>query len=405
MLHDGWKSEAVREALDLCLACKGCKGDCPVSVDMATYKAEFLAHYYEGRLRPRSAYVLGLAHRWARLGSHLPRVANFFSQTPYLNTAVKALAGLATERPLLPLANQTFRDWFGHHRPRNVGGPAVVLWPDTFNNYFLPHTAQAAVEVLESAGRQVFIPHRVLCCGRPLYDYGMLEQARARLREVVDYLRPVIRAGIPVVGLEPSCLAVFRDELVNLFPRDEDALRLSRQSFLLSEFLVSIGYRPPRLERRALVHGHCHHKSLMGMGDEEKLLEQVGLELEKPETGCCGLVGSFGYERDHYEVSMKVGEHVLLPAVRRLPKDALVVADGFSCRCQIEQNTDRRALHLAELLQLATRQGAGGPPRAYPERGFVQEKPRALSKPAAAALLTAGGLALGWFAWKKLARS
>jgi FAD/FMN-containing dehydrogenase len=407
VLRDGWKDEAVKDSLDLCLACKGCKGDCPVSVDVATYKAEFLAHYYEGRLRPRSAYALGLASRWARLGSHLPAVANFFSQTPYLADVVKALAGLAPERPLPPVARQTFRRWFGERPPRHVGGPPVVLWPDTFNNYFFPHTAQAAVEVLEAAGRQVFLPRQVLCCGRPLYDYGMLDRAKKQLWEVLDYLRPVVRAGIPVVGLEPSCVAVFRDELLNFFPDDEDARRLSRQTFLLSEFLVRADYHPPRLPRKALLHGHCHQKALMGMADEEKLLKEAGLELTAPEAGCCGLAGSFGYERQHYDLSMKVGEHVLLPAVRRAPKDALIIADGFSCRCQIEHGTDRRALHLAEVLQMAARSGDGAGPRPYPEVGFVQGRPAGLSKPVAAAALVGGLLAaggLGWLAGRRLVR-
>jgi Fe-S oxidoreductase len=404
VLHGGWKDEAVKESLDLCLACKGCKGDCPVSVDVATSKAEFLAHYYEGRLRPRTAYALGLAARWARLGSHLPTLANFVSQTPYLREAVKLLAGLATQREVPPLARQTFRHWFGHRPPRNVGSAPVVLWPDTFNNYFFPHTAQAAVEVLEAAGRQVFIPAKVLCCGRPLYDYGMLEQARRQLREILDSLRPVIRAGIPVVGLEPSCVAVFRDELVNLFPDDEDSRRLSRQTFLLSEFLVKADYHLPRLQRKALVHGHCHQKALMGMADEEQLLREAGLELTVPDSGCCGLAGSFGYEREHYELSMKVGEHVLLPAVRQASKDALIIADGFSCRCQIEQGTDRRALHLAEVLQMATMPGGNNYPLPYPERGFVQKRPAVLSKPGALAVLAGGLLAAGgltWLAWRR----
>jgi FAD/FMN-containing dehydrogenase len=407
VLRDGWKDEAVRDSLDLCLACKGCKGDCPVSVDMATYKAEFLAHYYEGRLRPRSAYALGLASRWARLGSYLPTVANFFSQTPYLSDAVKALAGLATERGVPPLARQTFRHWFGRRPAHNVGRPPVVLWPDTFNNYFFPHTAQAAVEVLEAAGRQVFIPEKVLCCGRPLYDYGLLGRAKARLQEVLDALRPAIRAGIPVVGLEPSCVAVFRDELLNLFPEDEDARRLSRQTLLLSEFLVKADYHPPRLRRKALIHGHCHQKALMGLADEERLLREMGLELDTPDTGCCGLAGSFGYERQHYDLSMQIGERVLLPAVRQAPKDAVIIADGFSCRCQIEHGTDRRALHLAEVLQMAARHEGPAVPRPYPEADHVQGRPAALTKAAAAGILAGGLLAagfLGWQAWKRLSR-
>jgi Fe-S oxidoreductase len=306
---------------------------------------------------------------------------------------------------LPPLARQTFRNWFRGRPPRNVGGPPVVLWPDTFNNYFFPHTAQAAVQVLEAAGRQVFIPSRALCCGRPLYDYGMHDRAKRQLREVLDQLRPALRAGLPVVGLEPSCVAVFRDELVNLFPDDEDARRLSRQCFLLSEFLVKAGYRPPRLKGKALVHGHCHQKALMGMADEEKLLKEAGLDLDAPETGCCGLAGSFGYERGHYEFSMKVGEHALLPAVRRALDDALVIADGFSCRCQIEHGTDRRAMHLAEVLQMALHGGAACWPR--PEADHVQARPAPPSKAAAAAALAGGALAagaLGWLVWRRLAR-
>jgi FAD/FMN-containing dehydrogenase/Fe-S oxidoreductase len=409
VLRDGWKDEAVKGALDLCLACKGCKGDCPVAVDVATYKSEFLAHYYEGRLRPRSAYALGLAFQWARLGSYLPTVANFLSQTPYVWQAVQALAGLTTKRQTPPLARQTFRSWVRQRAAglQPEGGPPVLLWPDTFNNFFFPHTARAAVEVLEAAGRQVIIPNKILCCGRPLYDYGMLDRAKRQLREILDELRPLIRAGIPVVGLEPSCLAVFRDELTNLFPDDEDARRLGRQSFLLSEFLVKEGYHPPRLQGKALVHGHCHHKALMGMQDEEKLLQEVGLELETPDSGCCGLAGSFGYEARHYDVSMKVGEHVLLPAVRQAARETLIVADGFSCRCQIEHGTDRRALHLAEVLQMAVRQEGAVLSRPYPEVGHVQQRPAPLSKPAAVALLAGGLLAaggLGWLAWRSLSR-
>jgi Fe-S oxidoreductase len=408
VIRDGWKDEAVKDSLDLCLACKGCKGDCPVSVDVATYKAEFLSHYYEGRLRPRSAYALGLAALWVRMGSLVPGLANFLARTPYIGDVLKALAGLAPQRQVPALARQTFRDWFLERSPRNLDGPPVILWPDTFNNYFFPHTAKAAVEVLEAAGQQVFIPRKVLCCGRPLYDYGMLDRAKAQLRDILDHMRPLIRMGVPVVGLEPSCVAVFRDELVNLFPDDEDARRLSQQTFLLSEFLVKADYHPPRLSGgKALVHGHCHQKALMGMEDEKKLLKDVGLDLDTPDSGCCGLAGSFGYERQHYDVSMKVGEHVLLPAVRQAPKETLVVADGFSCRSQIEHGTDRRAMHLAEVLQMALRREAGTNTRPYPEVGHVQARPAVLSKPNAAALLASGLLAiggLGWLAWRKFGR-
>jgi Fe-S oxidoreductase len=358
----GWRDPHVKEALDLCLACKGCKGDCPVSVDVATYKAEFLAHYYAGRLRPASAYALGLFPLWARLASRAPRLANRALATPPLRAALGRLAGLSPERPLPRFAPETFRSWFERRGPRGGGGRRVLLWPDTFTNYLRPEPGRAAVEVLEAAGYAVELPRSGLCCGRPLYDYGLLERAKRQLRGILEALREPIAAGVPVVGLEPSCVAVFRDELVNLFPEDQTATRLSAQTFFLAEFLEREGYEPPRLERSAVVHGHCHHKALVKMTDVERLLARVGLDFESLDSGCCGLAGSFGYEADHYEISMQIGERVLLPAVRSTPSDALVVADGFSCREQIAHATGRRALHLAEVLQLALREGGSGGP-------------------------------------------
>jgi FAD/FMN-containing dehydrogenase/Fe-S oxidoreductase len=354
-LSDGWRSETVKEALDLCLACKGCKGECPVQVDMATYKAEFLSHYYKGRVRPITAYSLGLIHRWARFAALMPGVVNFFTQTPLLRKIAKWLAGIAPARQIPAFAPQTFQQWFRKREPRNVGRPRVILWPDTFNNHFQPQTAMAAVEVLEAAGHQVEVPQRALCCGRALYDHGMLVTARRLLQDILDTLRPQIEEGVPVVGLEPSCVAVFRDELLNLFPNDEDARRLSQQTFLLSEFLVRQAehYQLPQLQRKALVHGHCHHTALMKLRDEEKVLAKLGLDYTVLDSGCCGMAGAFGFEKAHYDVSLKVGERVLLPAVRSADTETLIIADGFSCREQIAQETDRRALHLAEVIQMA----------------------------------------------------
>jgi Fe-S oxidoreductase len=233
----------------------------------------------------------------------------------------------------------------------------VVLWPDTFNNYFHPDTAMAAVDVLEAAGCEVAIPSRPMCCGRPLYDYGFLTQAKALLRDVLDGLAPAIAAGTPIVVLEPSCLAVFRDELVNLFPNDGAALRLSRQTFLLGEFLRT--QRPdakaPRLDARVMLHGHCHHKALAKIQDDAAVLQATGAAVDVLDSGCCGMAGSFGFEADHYDISMQVGELVLLPAVRAAASDTIIVADGFSCREQIAQGTGRRALHLADALRLGLR--------------------------------------------------
>jgi FAD/FMN-containing dehydrogenase/Fe-S oxidoreductase len=353
-MQGGWKSRPVKEALDLCLACKACKTECPMNVDMATYKAEFLAHYYEGRLKPRAAYSIGLISRWARLATLAPGLANFFTQTPGLASVAKALGGIAQQRQMPKFAAQTFTDWFRKRSPANSGKPRVMLWPDTFSNHFQPQIAQAAVEVLEHAGYQVIIPEATLCCGRPLYDFGMLDRARAQLEAILVALKPHIAAGTPVIGLEPSCVSVFRDEMTNLLGANAEAAQLRRQTFMLSEFLVQkAGYRPPQLQRKAIVHGHCHHKSVLKFDSEQELLKRTGLDFQILDSGCCGMAGSFGFEPEKYEVSVRIGERVLLPAVRAAGPETLIIEDGFSCFLQIEQLAGRKSLHIAEVLRLA----------------------------------------------------
>jgi FAD/FMN-containing dehydrogenase/Fe-S oxidoreductase len=416
IIQDGWHSEAVKSSLDLCLACKGCKSDCPVGVDVATYKAEFLSHYYETHRRPLNATVFANIDRWARAAAHVPGLVNLTTQLPVLRDIAKKIAGIPPQRRIPAFAPQTFKQWWeercmrrdGRPRPSGrakldlsragdspavpsarsgqatratrplssefdgpsggTGAPArpversstanqktVLLWADTFNNHFLPDTAKAAVEVLEAVGFDVVVPRAPLCCGRPLYDVGMLDRAAELLLDIMDELLPEIEAGIPIVVLEPSCAAVFRDELVNLFPKDERARELSRQVFLLSEFLEKYAkdVQLPRLPRKALVHGHCHHKAIMKMTAEEAVLGRMGVDFTAPAPGCCGMAGAFGFEKDKYEVSRAIGELELLPAVRKAPTDWLIIADGFSCREQIAQETDRQALHLAEVLQMA----------------------------------------------------
>ena len=350
-----WQSEEIKDALDLCLACKGCKGDCPVHVDMATYKAEFLSHYYEHHLRPRTAWAFGLIHWWARLGALTPSLVNWVTHAPGLSRLAKLLAGMPQERQVPAFATSTFTQWMAR-RPRTAGaGPAVILWPDTFNNHFHPETARAAAELLESAGFDVRIPARAVCCGRPLYDYGLLPLARRMLRDVLDAIRDEIRAGLPIVVLEPSCAAVFRDELPNMLPNDQDAMRLSQQVVLLGDFVRAHQDRfaLPRVGARVLFHGHCHQKSVFDTRKDTELLKSLGAQVDAPDTGCCGMAGSFGFEADHYDVSMAVGERVLLPAVRDAAADTVIVSDGFSCREQIRQATGREGLHLAEVLRLA----------------------------------------------------
>ncbi len=355
-----WRDEHVRDALELCLACKGCKSDCPVSVDMATYKAEFLSHYYACRLRPRAAYSLGLIPLWARGASRVPRLANTVMTFPGLGRLAKKAAGVAVQRRAPAFATETFRDWWAARTEPSNDGPPVLLWPDTFNNFFTPQVARAATEVLEAAHFAVRIPDRVLCCGRPLYDYGMLPTAKRWLRRILSSLREDIETGVPVVGLEPSCVAVFRDELVNLFPHDGDARRWSQQAYTLSEFLVqkAPSFPLPVLHARALLQAHCHHQAVMGFDDEHTVIDRLGLDVERPDSGCCGMAGSFGYETgEKYQVSLAAGERVILPAVRHADADTLIIADGFSCREQIAQNTDRQPLHLAEVIAQALHRG------------------------------------------------
>lgn len=379
VIEDGWKSEHVKEALDLCLSCKGCKGDCPVNVDVATYKAEFLYHYYKGKTRPPSAYAMGQIMRWANLASRNPDLANLITQTPVLSSITKAIGGITQRRKMPAFARATFRQWFKGHAAeqsrRYAERPAVVLWADTFNNHFMPHTARAAVNVLESAGYRVEVPMRHLCCGRPLFDYGFLDEAKAKLQQILDTLRPHIEAGTPVIVLEPSCASVFRDELTNLFPRNLDAQRLRQQTVTLAEFLNRINYQPPTLKKKALLHGHCHQKAIFGMDQEHQLLKRMGLDVNLLDSGCCGLAGSFGFEEDKYDISMKIGERVLLPKVREAGPDTLILTDGFSCREQIIHGTKRHALHLAEVLQMAMQQPLEPHGGKYIESGFFQGKP------------------------------
>jgi FAD/FMN-containing dehydrogenase/Fe-S oxidoreductase len=407
-VHDGWKSDSVKESLDLCLSCKGCKGDCPVHVDLATYKSEFLSHYYAGRLRPRHAYAFGWIHYWAKLASFTPMLANAITQTPIVRDVFKFLGGVAPQRTVPTFAPQTFKSWFASHRPRNPNGAAVVLWPDTFNNHFTPHVAIAAVEVLEDAGFRVQVPQRDMCCGRPLYDYGFLGMAQRWLRQILDEMAPEIEAGVPFVLLEPSCGAVFRDELTNLFPNDMNARRLQQQTFLLSEFLDKKApeYEVPKLARKAMVHMHCHHRAIMGPGAEEKLLKQMKADYELLDSGCCGMAGAFGYEKgDHYDVSIACGERALLPKVRDADEQTMIIADGFSCREQIQQDTDRHALHLAEAIVLAKHDRNRG---AQPETALLEDRSRAFRRAAVrtGAVVAAGGvLGLGLYALLKHRRS
>ncbi|HWA62459.1 MAG TPA: FAD-linked oxidase C-terminal domain-containing protein, partial [Caulobacteraceae bacterium] len=349
-ITEGFASRAVEEALDLCLGCKGCRSDCPMHVDMARYKAEFRYRHYQGRMRPRAAWAMGRIRTWAELSRIAPWAANLVGQAPLVSGAAKALMGIAEARRIPRFAPRSFRT-LDRSRPRRPGARGrVLLWPDTFNDYFRPATATAAVRVLEHMGFEVEVPRQRLCCGRPLYDWGWLDEARALWRRTLSTLRSDIEAGVPVVGLEPGCVSAFRDELPGLFPDDPLAKALSKQTFAFTEFIERSGAEPPAAHGEALVQIHCHHHAVLDPGAELRVLNGAGLSAHAIASGCCGMAGSFGFEAGKYAVSMAAAERALLPALRAAPSGTLILADGFSCREQIEQTSGRPTWHAAEIL-------------------------------------------------------
>jgi FAD/FMN-containing dehydrogenase/Fe-S oxidoreductase len=343
----GVRDDAVQESLDLCLACKGCSSDCPAGIDMATYKAEVLHQRYKRRLRPRAHYSLGWLPRLARLASRAPRLANATLRRPGLARTAKRMGGIDERRSLPTFARRTFRSQF---RPAGDGIP-VLLWLDTFTDHFSPDVAAAAVRVLESAGYSVRIPAKQVCCGLTWISTGQLDGARKRLRATLDVLAPAVEQGMTVVGLEPSCTAVLRGDLPELLSEDPRAAAVAAATRTLAELLADTpDWTAPDLRGvRAVAQPHCHHHAVMGWAPDQKLLRDAGADVTAV-GGCCGLAGNFGVEQGHYDVSVAIAETALLPAVRSAPHDAVVLADGFSCRTQLEQLGHVRSVHLAELL-------------------------------------------------------
>ncbi|MEV6811574.1 FAD-binding and (Fe-S)-binding domain-containing protein [Micromonospora sp. NPDC051296] len=396
-IGDGWRSEAVRDALDLCLACKGCKADCPVNVDMATYKAEFLSHHYAGRLRPRSHYSMGWLPAAAAAAAIAPRAVNALAQAPGLGRIAKAIGGIDQHRDIPLFAPESFQRWFARRNPGGDGSRGeVLLWPDTFTNHLHPGIGRAAVEVLEAAGWRVRVPDQPVCCGLTWISTGQLGIAKRVLQRTVQVLRPHLRAGTRVVGLEPSCTAVFRSDAHDLFPGDDDVTRLREQTVTLAELLHdhSPGWQPPRIPSHALIQTHCHHHAILGTAADQAVLTAAGVRADFLDSGCCGLAGNFGFEQGHYEVSTACAERVLLPAVRDAADTDVILADGFSCRTQVEQSASggRSAIHLAELLRAGLK-GAAVPPR--PEAVFADRPgpPSPAARWIAAALVGLAALA------------
>ncbi|MGI5262045.1 FAD-binding and (Fe-S)-binding domain-containing protein [Streptomyces angustmyceticus] len=365
VITDGWRSTEVRDALDLCLSCKGCSADCPVGVDMATYKSEFLHHHYKRRLRPAAHYTMGWLPLLARLAARVPRLVNALTASR-LAPALKRLGGIAAQRDLPRFADRTFLTWFRRRTPQGDGrrGP-VLLWVDSFNNHFSPEVLKAGVAVLEHAGFRVRVPDGTQCCGLTWITTGQLGIARRVGRRTVDALAPAVRAGVPVVGLEPSCTAALKSDLPELLDGDKDARALAGATRTLAELLVhdAPGWQPPRVEGRSLSQTHCHQHATAGFGADATLLARMGIDNTALDSGCCGLAGNFGFERGHYDVSVAAGEQVLLPAVRSAAADTRILADGFSCRTQIAQQTERGGTHLAELIARALPPaGSSAPP-------------------------------------------
>lgn len=397
VVTDGWRSEEVREALDLCLSCKGCRSDCPVGVDMATYKAEFLYHHYEGRRRPAAHYSMGRLPLWLRAAAPVAPVLNALARTPLAGVG-KRLAGVAPERAIPPLATRTFRQWWrGRERGRTGGtgstagmaGTAdmagtgagatrsgavrtVVLWPDTFTNYLSPQVGTAAVRVLEAAGLNVRLPPNAptgvrhalraapLCCGLTWISTGQLDQAREVLRRTVATLAPLLADGTPLVVLEPSCAAALRGDLPELLPDDPRAAALAGSVRTFAQALEEYApaWRPPRLDRPVVGQTHCHQHAVLGEAAERRLRESAGLSGELS-GGCCGLAGNFGFERGHWDVSTACAEERLLPSVREAAPGTEILADGYSCRTQLDQLSGARGRHLAEVLAQALEPAAG----------------------------------------------
>jgi len=352
-ITDGWKSKEVLEALEFCLSCKGCKNDCPVNVDMATYKEEFLYHHYRHRLHPRDAYAMGFIGYVAPLAMKMPGVVNFFTQTPGLSAIVKFLGGTTPNRPLPKFASTSFSDWFRKRQSPNPQGERVVLYPDIFNDTIYPLTLQAAALVLEHWGYKVELPEKNPPAVRPLLHYGFLDLGLKKVKEAIELLSPFVREGIPVLVLEPSTASVLRDDLQSLLPQHRDAQRVSKNTFLFGEFVDGRNLPLPSFKGKAIYHTHCHQKAVLNAEAGRRVLQKMGLEFDEPQHSCCGMAGSFGFERGKYDISMKIGELGLLPAVRSSENSTWIVADGFSCRTQIMDGTSRQPLHLAELLYRA----------------------------------------------------
>lgn len=358
-------SERMHDVMDLCISCKACKAECPSSVDMAKIKMEWLAHYHEANGTPLRARMFADIHFVSRLSSGwVALLANFGLKNGLMRRVMQRFMGVSQKRTLPTFARQPFTTWFKKHSPtpavQKTDRPRqVVLFNDTFNTYNYPHIAIAATEVLEAAGFEVILPgHR--CCGRPMMSEGLLDKAKQAARETVERLAPFAKQGIPIVGLEPSCLLSLRDEYLYMLPDHPDVKLVAQVAYTFEEFIAKLADESELHlnftdeKRQLLLHGHCHQKALVGTESSKRTLTlPANYSVQEVDSGCCGMAGSFGYEAEHYDISLKMAERRLLPAVRQTSQDTIVVAAGVSCRQQIKHGTGRQALHPAEVLRAA----------------------------------------------------
>ena len=354
-------SKRMYDVMDLCVSCKACKAECPSAVDMGKIKVEFLAQYHEANGTPLRTRMFGHIASLSRLSSGvLAPLANMGIRNPIVRNAMERFMGISSKRTLPTFAWEPFTEWFEKHREAHKAAATakpVVLFNDTFNTYNYPNIAIAATEVLEKLGYAITLPGHG-CCGRPMISKGLVDDARAAAQDVVDKLAPYARQGIPIVGLEPSCLLTLREEYLYLLPDDPDVQLVADHAFTFEEFIVKLAdegelnVKFTEDQREILLHGHCHQKALVGTVPSKRLLSlPPNYTVKEVDSGCCGMAGSFGYEAEHYDISIKMAERRLLPAVREAGSQTIVVAAGVSCRQQIKHGTDQQALHPAEVLR------------------------------------------------------
>ena len=353
VIEDAWQNEEVKDSLDLCLSCKGCKTDCPTNVNIARYKTEFLNRYYSEKPRPVMDAMIGRIGEWLPHATKFSPVLNYAMGNSLVRTA-GAYFGLARQAKFPKIASKSFRSSATAQRIlKSAGvstGTEVLLWVDSFNNGFTPKVLEAGVTVLEALGFTVQLMKRHVCCGRPYYDVGMIDEAKSNLEQILTQLEPVLEDGLPVIVLEPSCLSVFRDEMPGLFPADQRAKQLEKSIMTLSEFIKSRGLELPVSDEDVRIHGHCHQKSCGGMGGEQEVLEKLGGKGQVIAAGCCGVAGAYAYHSKTAPIAKIIGEKEFKPHIDKIPQETPVVADGFSCRGQIRNVSGREAMHLAEYL-------------------------------------------------------